>query len=113
VELTGTLSNPLVKVELQRLVAVCREIAREHAGNKPPAVPVEPPPKQPPVIRTVIKILRQAGRSMRAKEIHLAVEQGISQGVSWSTVKNALADEVAKPAGRVERVGYGRYRMKD
>jgi hypothetical protein len=63
-----------------------------------------------PVTRTVLHVLQATSASLRPVEVHRQVEMRLDAPVSWSSVKNALVDLVAKPDCQVERVGYGRYR---
>ncbi len=50
---------------------------------------------------------------MRAKDIHAAVEALVCEPVSRSSVKGALASNVARSSGRLVRVARGRYMLTE
>jgi hypothetical protein len=61
----------------------------------------------------VVRVLAEThGQPMQAKEIHEGVEKRLRQAVSWSSVKNALADGVRGQSPRLERIAKGRYRIR-
>lgn len=64
------------------------------------------------VIEAVEQVLSEHGQPMQAKAVHLAVEAHLGRAVSWSSIKGALADHVAGPSPRFERLGRGRYRLR-
>lgn len=109
-ELTGALSNPEAQVHLGRLVAVCREIARENEGREPPPLPKPRPPWRP-VLQTVMAVLAQAEEPMRAIDVHRAVETLLGEPVPDSSVKSCLSRSASGPNAHFERVGHGRYRL--
>lgn len=63
------------------------------------------------IVRAVERVLADQGEPMQAKAVHEAVEALLGQTVSWSSIKGALADNVAGPSPRFVRVGRGRYRL--
>ena len=56
-----------------------------------------------------VRVLRDRGEPMQAKEIHVAVEKLLGRPVSWSSIKNALAANVSGPSPWFIRVAKGRY----
>lgn len=44
--------------------------------------------------------------------VHAAVEELLGEPVVWSSIKNALASNVGGESPRFERVGHGRYRLR-
>jgi hypothetical protein len=63
------------------------------------------------ILEAVTEVLKAAGASMQAQEIHAAVEKLLGEPASWSSVRNCLASDVHGKSPRFERVGHGRYRM--
>jgi hypothetical protein len=65
-----------------------------------------------PVLETVIRVLKQAGDPMRAREIHAAAEQLAGEPLLWKSVKAALAASAEGEEARFERVRRGYYRIR-
>lgn len=63
-------------------------------------------------VREIITGLLAVEVSMRARDIHRAVERELGEEVSWSSIANCLRDNCAGPQPRLERTGYGRYRLR-
>jgi hypothetical protein len=63
------------------------------------------------VLAAVTEVLGAAREPMRARMIHMAVEELVGEPVSGSSVKNCLASDVGGKSPRFERVGRGRYRL--
>jgi hypothetical protein len=63
------------------------------------------------ILGAVTEVLKAAGESMQAQEIHAAVEKLLGEPASWSSVRNCLASDINGKSPRFERVGHGRYRM--
>jgi hypothetical protein len=61
------------------------------------------------VLKAVVQVLADRGEPMRAKDIHAAVEALVGESVPRSSVKGALASDVAGSSGRPVRVARGRY----
>ncbi len=49
---------------------------------------------------------------MQAKAVHATVETLLGEQVRWSSVKAALAANIAGPSSRFVRVARGRYRLR-
>jgi len=75
VELSGARSNPFSgDKDLLRRVSELRSTLLEKAETNP-REPRLPPAKASPVLETISLVLEQAGRPMRACEIHAAAER--------------------------------------
>jgi hypothetical protein len=61
------------------------------------------------VLKAVVEVLADRGEPMRAKDIHAAVEALVGEPVPRSSVKGALASDVAGSSRRLVRVARGRY----
>jgi hypothetical protein len=61
------------------------------------------------VLKAIVQVLTDRGEPMRAKNIHAAVEALVGEPVPRSSVKGALASDVAGSSGRLVRVARGRY----
>jgi hypothetical protein len=57
-------------------------------------------------------VLTDRQEPMQAKEVHAAVEALLGEPVRWSSVKAALAANVAGSSPRFVRVAKGRYRLR-
>jgi hypothetical protein len=106
--LLGTISNPEVANQLQRLEKKLKQIA----ASSPPARPLPQPPKRRcgDISAAVTHVLDEAEAPMRIANIHAAVEARIGT-VPRSTVKDCLAEH-AKPGGRFVRIARGRYQTR-
>ena len=97
------------KVELTRLAQLHgRLVAKAVADPRPPR---SAPPKARPVLETVTRVLEQAGRPLRACEIHAAAERLACGPLLWSSVKGTLAAYSSGEAPRFRRVGRGVYQL--
>jgi hypothetical protein len=72
--------------------------------------PTKPAYRRGWLVATVTKVLTAADKPMQAQAIHRAVTQLAGEPVSWSSVRNCLAEGVKSRSPRFERVGHGRYR---
>jgi hypothetical protein len=61
------------------------------------------------VLKVIVQVLADRGEPMRAKDIHAAVEALVGEPVPRSSVKGALASDVAGSSGQLVRVARGRY----
>ena len=66
-----------------------------------------------PVLETVILVLEWAGKPLRAREIHAAVQQLAGEQLLWTSVKAALAAGVAGKSPRFRRVRRGVYQTAE
>jgi hypothetical protein len=64
-------------------------------------------------LEAVTHVLESSAEPMQAIAVHAAVEEMLGEPVVWSTTKNALASNVGGKAPRFERVGRGRYRLRE
>lgn len=62
-------------------------------------------------VRGIIVELLKAGGTMRAKEIHRAVERELGEAVPWSSVANCLRENLNGDEPLFRKVGHGRYRL--
>lgn len=110
-ELARTLSNPTgaLKVFLEgpptpparprtRSPRARRSIAARH-------------PRAGRIIEAIVQVLAERQEPMQAKEVHSAVEALLGGSVRWSSVKAALAANIAGPSPRFVRVARGRYQL--
>jgi hypothetical protein len=61
------------------------------------------------VLEAVVHVLADRDEPMRVKDIHAAVEASVGEPVPWSSVKTALASNVAGSSPRFVRIARGRY----
>ncbi|HEV3070436.1 MAG TPA: hypothetical protein VGY76_03300 [Solirubrobacteraceae bacterium] len=61
------------------------------------------------MLKVIVQVLADRGEPMRAKDIHAAVEALVGEPVPRSSVKGALASDVAGSSGQLVRVARGRY----
>jgi hypothetical protein len=62
-------------------------------------------------VRGVIVSLLKANGTMRAKEIHRAVERELGETVPWSSVANCLRENLEGDDALFRKVGHGRYQL--
>jgi hypothetical protein len=109
VEVAGVLSNQDLQGSLARLA---KKLAGVRVSGVPPrrTLAHRQRPRRPGwVIEAVAQVLADRGQPMRAKDIHAAVEAMLGEAVSWGSVKNALATNIAGPSRRFVRIARGRY----
>ena len=63
------------------------------------------------VVEAITRVLTEHREPMQAKEAHGAVEAVVGQSVCWSSVKAALAANIAGPSPCFARVDKGRHRL--
>lgn len=108
-ELSGARSNPQVRVELSRLAELHGRLVAKAAAN--PELPRSAPLKLSPVLETVTRVLKEAGRPMRACEIHTAAERLAGRPLLWSSVKGILAAYSSGNRRRFQRICRGVYQL--
>lgn len=69
-------------------------------------------PRAGAVQQAVIRVLAQAERPLRAREIHQAAQKLAGTPLSWNTVKDCLHKHARRPGSPIERVSHGRYRHR-
>lgn len=106
-ELSGTLSNPALPQELDRLAGYKRPL-----DSRPPR-PAAHPRQRPgiTVASIVYKTLADATQPMRAKQIHTACEDELGHSVPWSIVQTCLSDHTRGNKPRFTRLGRGLYKL--
>jgi hypothetical protein len=105
----GARSNPQAKVELARVAELCGRLLAKAAES--PVLPRSAPPKLAPVLETVTRVLEQADRPLRAREIHKAAERLYGGTLLWSSVKGTLASYSSGEAPRFRRVSERGYEL--
>jgi hypothetical protein len=65
------------------------------------------------VLATITRVLKDADRPMRVREIHMAAEQLAGEPLRWTSVKAALAAYAGGSEPRFERVRRGYYRTRE
>src|SRR5712691_10230820 len=98
----GARSNPRAKVELARLAELYGRLLAKAAVN--PILPRSAPPRLSPVLETVTRVLEEAGRPLRACEIHAAAERLTGGPLLWPSVKGTLAGYSGGDAPRFRRI---------
>ena len=102
----GARSNPQAKVEFSRLAELHGRLLAKAAVN--PMLPRSAAPRLSPVLETVTRVLEEAGRPLRAREIHAAAEELAGTALLWASVKASLAGGVLGDSPRFQR-RYGVY----
>jgi hypothetical protein len=108
-EENGARSNPQAKVELARIAELCGRLLAKAAES--PVLPRSAPPKLTPVLETVTRVLEQADRPLRAREIHEAAELLYGGTILWSSVKGTLANYSSGETPRFRRASEGGYEL--
>lgn len=102
---------------LKTLLDNTRWYAKDATELIPPPGQTEPIGAQHPqagwVVEAVERVLAAHDGPMQAKVVHTAVEELLSRSVSWSSIRNALADNASGPSSRFLRVAKGRYRLRE
>lgn len=106
---SGARSNPRAKLELSRLAELHARLVAKAVAN--PSQPRSAPPKPNPVLETVTRVLEQADRPLRAREIHAAAECLAGQPLLRSSVKGTLAACSSGDHPRFRRVSRGIYQL--
>jgi hypothetical protein len=65
--------------------------------------------RQGVLLEAATNVLELAGRPLRVREVHAAVEKLLGQRVPFSSVNEALSTHVTGPGARFQRVGHGTY----
>jgi hypothetical protein len=111
VALVGQLSNPVgpLKTVLERELP---DSARPRLPSDEPGLIGSEHRRAGWIVEAIVRVLAERGAPMQAKEVHAAVETLLGERVRWSSVKAALAANIAGPSSWFERVARGRYRMR-
>ncbi len=105
----GARSNRQTKVELSRLAELHVRLLAKAAVN--PIVLRFAPPRLSRVLETVTRVFEEAGRPLRACEIHAAAERLTGGPLLWSSVKGTLAGYSGGDAPRFRRISRGVYEL--
>jgi hypothetical protein len=108
VDLVGLLSNPVgpLKTVLERELP---DSARLRLPSEE-AAPISSQHRRAGwIVDAIVRVLAEQGEPMQAKEVHAAVEKLLGERVRWSSVKAALAANIAGPSSRFVRIARGRY----
>ena len=108
--LMGQLSNPVGP--LKTLLEGPTRPPRRRVPGKSARTIRSRHPRAGRITGAIVQVLADRQEPMQAKEIHAAVERLLGEPVSWSSVKSALAANVAGPSPRFIRVARGRYAMR-
>jgi len=107
-QLSGALSNPQVLLELELLTERKSELLSRRSR---PLSRSQVAPRTPSVASTVYKIISEATKPKRAKDIHRACEDELEHPVACSTVKACLSDKSRGKRRQFARVGRGLYAL--
>jgi hypothetical protein len=108
--LTKLLSNPVGP--LKTLLEGPPRPPRRRAAPPPSRTIATRHPRAGRIIEAIVRVLGDRQETMRAKEVHAAVELLLGEPVRWASVKAALAANVTGPSPRFVRVARGRYRLR-
>lgn len=93
------------------MVSVASAIADGPRVRHPTAPP--PFPERPGwVYELVVAVLTDAGQPLRPQEVIHGAERLHGQRIAPSSIRNCLRGAANRPDNTIERVGYGRYRLK-
>jgi hypothetical protein len=108
-ELSGALWNLYNLGRLPKLAALHRRLLARVPATGVVGRPLRR--RQGALLDAVTTVLDVAGRSMRVREVHAAVEELYGERVPFSSVNEALSTHANGDGGRFRRVGYGTYDM--
>jgi hypothetical protein len=109
-ELSGALLNPRLQVELPRLARLREELAGRDTAERPALRALRR--RQGSVLDAVTTVLERAGRPLRVRDVHAAVEEWLGAPIPFSSVNEALSTHTVREDGRFRRVRYGVYEMR-
>jgi hypothetical protein len=106
-ELSGALLNPRLQVELPKLVRLRDLLAGRDTAPRTPGRALRR--RQGSVLEAVTDVLQQAGRPLRVRDIHAAVEELLRAPIPFSSVNEALSTHAGGGDQRFRRFRYGVY----
>jgi hypothetical protein len=109
VELSGALLNPRLQVELPRLARLRDLLAGPHTAPTPGRALRR---RQGSVLDAVTDVLGRAGRPLRVRDVHAAVEELLGAQVPFSSVNEPLSTHTSGRDERFRRVDYGVYEYR-
>jgi hypothetical protein len=108
--LLGCYSNPEIQGRLRQLSDRLDRLASSSVALRP-ATRRDQRLRGGLVPKAIERVLADAGRPMRAREIHTEVEELLGRSVPISSVKNWLAKSALAEASSLVRLGLGRYML--
>jgi hypothetical protein len=110
-ELNGALSNRRAALEIHDLRQLCSQIRTERSVVAPPPAPDL---RRRPIPTTAFaeQVLRANGGTMRVAEIFLRCQEVAGGEMSYQSLRTSLSHG-SRMGGPFERLGYGRYRLRD
>jgi hypothetical protein len=109
VGLLGHYSNHDLQGSLRRLAGKLAAVRASGGPRRRPVACRQRARRPGWVLKAIVQVLTDRGESMRAKDIHAAVEALVGEPVPSSSVKGALASNVSGSSRRLVRVARGRY----
>jgi len=98
--------NPRLQVELPRLAQLRAQLAGSETAPGRLDRPLRR--RQGSILEAVTNVLEQAGRPLRVRAVHAAVEELLGTAIPFSSVNEALSTH-AGPDQRFRRLRYGIY----
>jgi hypothetical protein len=98
-DLLGHYSNHDLQGSLRRLAGKLAAVRASGGPRRRPAACRQRVRRPGWVLKAVVQVLTDRGEPMRAKDIHAAVEALVGEPVPRSSVKGALASNVAGSSG--------------
>ena len=108
--LLGCYSNPAIQGRLRQLSDKLGRLVASDTAPRPSARR-DRKLRGGIVPNAIERVLTDAGKPMRVRDIHAEVEELLGMSVPASSVKNWLAKQVQDRPPRVVRLGRGRYRL--
>ena len=111
VQLAGACSNPEVGGELRRLAKFAATIQRGN-GSRQPFARERAQPRPGWVREVVVAVLADAEAPLRPHEVIRRAERLHGHPIAPSSIRNCLREDANRTDGAIERLGYGRYRLR-
>jgi hypothetical protein len=108
--LLGCYSNPEIQERLRQLSDKLDRLVASDAAPRP-SVRQDRKLRGGIVPKAIERVLADAGKPMRVRDVHAEVEEFLGMSVPASSVKNWLAKQVQDRQSRVVRLERGRYRL--
>jgi|SRR5581483_9923563 len=110
-ELNGALSNPFVTNNPLLIALNERQTKLLGKASRHPRKVREAPTRRPPVLELVTRVLEEADRPMRAREVHAAAAELYGGPLRWHSVTQALSAYTNRRDRRFRRVSHGTYEL--
>jgi hypothetical protein len=108
--LLGCYSNPEIQERLRQLSDKLDRLVASDAAPRP-SVRQDRKLRGGIVPKAIERVLADAGKPMRVRDVHAEVEELLGMSVPASSVKNWVAKQVQDQQPRVVRLERGRYRL--